>query len=371
VTVNLVPTLGDEQSMLIDASIRLTDSEVPLSVVRARADGAPLDADGYRRTAAELGWFGMLADEAHGGGSASGNGVLDTALIAAERGARVQPGPFAGHCVVVDALTRAGARDDVLAELVGGGAWATWAFDAAPACTLAASGDGLRVDGTVAVVAEAELCSWFLVPVTGPDGTAQVLVGADAPGVDLHRLEGLDVSRSWSRIELDGVAVTAADLIGAPGADTEAALAAQAQLAAVLVAAESVGAMHADFHTALQYAKDRVAFGRPIGSFQALKHLIADMSLSLEMATGLVAAAATALGTGAADGPELAHAAKAFVAEHGIELAHGCFQVFGGIGYTWEHDQHLYLRRLAADAECFGSPAWHRSQLLERAGVAR
>jgi alkylation response protein AidB-like acyl-CoA dehydrogenase len=128
--------------------------------------------------------------------------------------------------------------------------------------------------------------------------------------------------------------------------------------------------MHTDFHMALQYAKDRVAFGRPIGSFQALKHILADMSLSLEMSAGLVAAAATALGSGAADGPELAHAAKAFVAEHGIELAHNSFQVFGGIGYTWEHDQHLFLRRLAADAECFGSPAWHRTRLLETAEVA-
>ena len=158
---------------------------------------------------------------------------------------------------------------------------------------------------------------------------------------------------------------------GAAGAATEAALAHQAQVAAVLVAAESVGAMRADLDMAVAYAKDRVAFGRPIGSFQGLKHLIADASLSLEMAMGVVAAAATALGAGDPDGPQLAHAAKAFVADHGLELAHTCFQVFGGIGYTWEHDQHLFLRRLAADAELFGSPGWHRERLLEAAGVAR
>ena len=84
-----------------------------------------------------------------------------------------------------------------------------------------------------------------------------------------------------------------------------------------------------------------------------------------------MADAATALGSGSSDGPQLAHAAKAFVAERGVELAHNCFQVFGGIGYTWEHDQHLYLRRLAADAAAFGSGGWQRSRLLDAAGVAR
>jgi alkylation response protein AidB-like acyl-CoA dehydrogenase len=370
VTVSLLPALTDEQAMLVDASVRFMDVEVPMSVVRARADGTEPDADRYRRTAAELGWLGLLADDARGGGSASGNGVLDAALLAAERGARLQPGPFAGHAVVVDALSTAGTHDAALAEMIGGEAWATWAFDPEGSCRLISSGDALRLDGTVAVVAEAALCGWLLATATGPDGPTQVLVRADAPGVGLHPLEGLDVSRSWARLELDGVGVAPVDLVGTPGAATQAAVAGQSQLAAVLTAAESVGAMHTDFHMALQYAKDRVAFGRPIGSFQALKHILADMSLSLEMSAGLVAAAATALGSGAADGPELAHAAKAFVAEHGIELAHNSFQVFGGIGYTWEHDQHLFLRRLAADAECFGSPAWHRTRLLETAEVA-
>jgi alkylation response protein AidB-like acyl-CoA dehydrogenase len=143
------------------------------------------------------------------------------------------------------------------------------------------------------------------------------------------------------------------------------------EIAAVLVAAESVGAMQADFDAALQYSRDRIAFGRPIGSFQAIKHLLADTSLHLEMAKGLVASAAAALGRGEPDGAELAHAAKAFVAERGLELAQNCFQVFGGIGYTWEHDQHFFFRRLASDAQCFGSAAAHRAQLLDTVGVTR
>ena len=153
----------------------------------------------------------------------------------------------------------------------------------------------------------------------------------------------------------------------------------------MLSAAESVGAMHANFQLALEYSKIRVAFGRPIGSFQALKHLLASTSLLLEMSKGLVAGAAEALGSqeaqgsqealgsqdalrgNAADGLAMASIARAFVSEHAVELTHNCFQVFGGIGYTWEHDQHLYMRRLAAEAYLFGSPSWHRQRLWQQA----
>jgi alkylation response protein AidB-like acyl-CoA dehydrogenase len=193
-------------------------------------------------------------------------------------------------------------------------------------------------------------------------------VRTDAPGIERRPLEGIDVTRRWCAVELTDVVVTTDDVIGTTDVTRSAR---QGELAAVLVAAESVGAMHADFELALQYAKDRVAFGRPIGSFQAIKHLLADTSLWLEMAKGLVHGAATSLGEGSPDGAELAHAAKAFVAERGVELAQNCFQVFGGIGYTWEHDQHFWFRRLAADAECFGSAPFHRGQLLDLVGVDR
>src|SRR5262245_24034988 len=162
-TVDLVPTPTDEQAMLVDASVRFMESEHPLATVRACADGAAYDDAAYRRTGAELGWFGMLADEVHGGGSMSGNGMLDAALVAVERGARLQPGPFVGHNVVVDALTTSGARGDVLDELVSGDAWATWVDEPA-------------------VVADGSSCRWLLVS-TGP---ASVLVRTDAPGVTVR-----------------------------------------------------------------------------------------------------------------------------------------------------------------------------------------
>jgi alkylation response protein AidB-like acyl-CoA dehydrogenase len=370
-SVALLPALTDEQSMWLDSSVRLMDERMPMQLLRQRADGGSFNDREYRRAAAELGWFGLLAEGEEGAGGVSDNAVVDAALLAAERGARLQPGPFAGQSAVVQALSATRSRADVLRNLIEGTAWATWAGDSLGSCTATRDGNGFRLDGnSTDVIAEGAGCRWFLVSAEGPAGATQVLVEADSPGVTIRVLTGLDVTRTWITAEFDGATVDAASVVGQPGVATDAMIARQQQVASVLTAAESVGAMNTDFEIALQYAKDRIAFGRPIGSFQAVKHLLADTSLWIEMAKAIVAAAGTALGSNASDGPQLAYAAKAFVAPRGIELAHNCFQVFGGIGFTWEHDQHLYLRRLAADAQCFGSDAKHRELVLEAAGVA-
>jgi alkylation response protein AidB-like acyl-CoA dehydrogenase len=370
VTVDLLPDPNDEQSMLLDASIRFMDTEMSIAKIRRRADGEAFDDDCYRRTAAELGWFGLLADEAGGGGSISGNGLADASAVAAERGARLQPGPFPGHSTVVHALTEAGGHEDLLAELVAGDSWATWVDDSAGRCRISEEATGLRLDGTVEAVAEGPLCRWFLISTQGPDGTTQALIDATGSGVTVRRLDALDVTRRWYAIDLNDVAVEPARIVGEPGA-ADALVSRQRQVAAVLTCAEMTGTMHADHEVAVQYAKDRIAFGRPIGSFQAVKHLLADASLMLEMSKGIVTAAANAVSNRADDGPQLAHAAKAFISERGVELAHACFQVYGGIGYTWEHDNHLFLRRITADAASFGSAGAHRQMLLDAAGVDR
>ena len=214
-TVDLVPAPTDEQAMLVDASVRFMESEHPLATVRRGADGEAYDDVAYRRTAAELGWFGMLADEEHGGGSMSGNGVLDAALVAVERGARLQPGPFVGHNVVVHALSSTGSHDTVLGDLVSGQAWATWTCGSERSCTVRADGDGLLVDAA------------------GDEGVAQLLVRIDAPGVSIRALEGIDVTRRWCAVGLTDVAVTADDVVDASDAHL-------GELAAVLSAAESV-----------------------------------------------------------------------------------------------------------------------------------
>jgi alkylation response protein AidB-like acyl-CoA dehydrogenase len=201
-------------------------------------------------------------------------------------------------------------------------------------------------------------------------------------------LESLDLSRRFVEVRLldaragaplssplgDRAAGAPADrpagqLADRPTAAPADRLAHQLALAAVLTAAETVGAMAFELEMTVQYAKDRIAFGRPIGSFQAIKHLLADTSLDLEMSKALVLAAARSLGEGDPYGRQLASMAKAFVGDCGVVLAQSCFQVFGGIGYTWEHDQHLFLRRITTDAAFHGDPTWHREHLCQLAGV--
>jgi alkylation response protein AidB-like acyl-CoA dehydrogenase len=167
---------------------------------------------------------------------------------------------------------------------------------------------------------------------------------------------------------LDRVTVPSSTLVGEWGgaaADVEF----QMQLAALLVVVETVGAMDALLEMTRQYALDRFSFGRPIGSFQALKHQLADLSLSLEAANAISAAATEALEDGRADAGEIVSMAKAWTGDVGIGIAQGCFQIFGGIGYTWEHDSHLYLRRITMNGLLFGGPDWHRERISAQHGL--
>ena len=369
----------EDQRALLDVSSRFMERSCPIALVRddERRDAA--FGESYRRQAAELGWFSMLVPEAQGGGSISGNGVLDAALIAYERGARLQPGSFVGTNVVADAVAAAGGDDlrrEVLGALVDGTRSASWAVaspdDAGhPAGGVHAEpvGDGgLELTGVKTAVQDVEASSWLLVTAQGPEGPAQALLAADSEGVTVTALESLDVSRRFAEVRFDHARVPSSALLGAPDTVVEL-LDRQLAIAATLTAAEAVGAMDHEFEMTLQYAKDRIAFGRPIGSFQAVKHLLADTSLSLEMSKAVVLAAARTLGSDDDYGPQAASIAKALVGEAALELAQNCFQVFGGIGYTWEHDQHLYLRRLTTDAGLFGDADWHREHLCQLAGL--
>jgi alkylation response protein AidB-like acyl-CoA dehydrogenase len=366
----------DEQQALLEVSARFMDDTCPLRAVR---DGVWRDADfmaTYRRQAADLGWYSMLVPEEHGGGSVSGNGVLDAALIASARGRLLQPGSFVGTNVVAHALARAGSaeiRDAVLPALVSGATSASWASASAGdggrldggVDAVATADGGLELTGTKTAVQDVDAGSWLLVTASTSDGPTQVLISADAPGVTVTELDALDITRRFSEVRFDGATVAASAVIGAG----DGLLARQLAVACTLVAAESVGAMAQDFEMTLQYAHDRVAFGRPIGSFQGIKHQLSDTSLALEMSKAVALAAARTVGTDDDYGAEAASMAKAFVADAGIDLVQTCFQVFGGIGYTWEHDQHLYLRRITTDAGLLGDAAWHRENLCQLAGL--
>lgn len=369
----------EDQRALLDVSVRFMEETCPPAVVRDAERRDAAFAAGYRSQAAELGWFSMLVPEALGGGSLSGNGVLDAALIAYLRGGRLQPGAFVGTNVVADAIARAGGarlQAEVLPALVAGEASAAWALAAtagagSPAAGVDARTDGaggLVLSGAKTAVLDVEPGGWLLVTASSPDGPVQAVVAADAPGVGIVALDSLDLSRRFSEVRLDGVVVAADAVLGDAGS-TAALVDHQLAVAATLLAAECVGAMDAEFAMTLQYAKDRIAFGRPIGSFQAIKHVLADTSLAVEMSKAITLAAARTLGSQDDHGPAAASMAKALVGDSAIDLAQNCFQVFGGIGYTWEHDQHLYLRRVTSDAGLFGDAAWHREHLCQLSGI--
>ena len=139
----------------------------------------------------------------------------------------------------------------------------------------------------------------------------------------------------------------------------------------MLSTAETVGAMDALFELTRRYALDRTAFGRPIGSFQAVKHQLADLSLALEASKAVAAAAVRAVQEDRKEAGEVVSMAKSWVADAGIDLAQGCAQVFAGIGFTWEHDLHLFLRRITMNGVLFGQPDWHRERICRAHGLSQ
>jgi alkylation response protein AidB-like acyl-CoA dehydrogenase len=366
--------VSGDQEVLLDASSRFMEQEYPLKAVRAHGYDDPTVAASYRRRAGELGWYSMLVPEALGGGSVSGNGPSDAALIAYRRGRALQPGSFVGTNVVAYAIAQAGTseqRENVLPDLVTGaraGAWLGLEPTGEPPFLVTNASDGFLLSGGPALAQEADRESWLLVgALTRGGDLAHFLLRADTPGVTVVPVESLDISRRFSRVSMDGVKLSAS-LSGSPSS-AEGLAGELLAIGCVLTAAESVGAIDRDMEVAVQYAKDRIAFGRPIGSFQAIKHLLADSSLMLEMTKSVTLAAATSLGQSAGYHLESASIAKALVGDCAIEVAQNCFQVFGGIGFTWEHDQHLYLRRVTTDAALYGNSSWHRERLCQLAGL--
>jgi alkylation response protein AidB-like acyl-CoA dehydrogenase len=364
--------LTADQELLRSTAVRFMERAWPLAKVRHRADhDAHLEPE-YARQAGELGWFAMLVPEELGGGSVSGAGLLDAAVVAEERGRLLQPGPFVPMNVVAWALSAAGddrQRREVLPALLAGESLATWAVadaggDWTPEGGVAAerSRGGFRLSGAKSLVQDAHIVDWILVAAATDAGPSQFLVAAATPGLSVTRLDGLDLSRDLCQVQFRDVELPESALVGEMGGSTDL-IGHQLDVALSLTVAESVGVMDRDFEVVVEYAKARTAFGRPIGSFQAVKHLLADTALLLETSKSMAVAAARAVQEQREDAGLVASMAKAIIGDSGIDLAQNCLQVLGGIGYTWEHDQHFYLRRLTTDASLFGEPAWHRERI--------
>jgi alkylation response protein AidB-like acyl-CoA dehydrogenase len=372
--------LTEDQGALQTAAREFLAAECSPTLVRETAntpDGVPRTL--YARMA-ELGWMGLLVAERDGG---LGLGTLDLALVLEELGRVVAPGPFLSTQLVIAALVRAGTaqqRAAWLPRLVGGEAFGALAYledgdqhDPAGIQTKAKrTRGGYTLSGTKLFVLEGPGADVLLVAArtkagTGPAGVSLFLVERGAKGLRTRSQETLDLSRRVGEVVLKDVTVPGEALVGKEGAGWPL-LARLLDLAAVGIAADSLGGASRALTMAVEYAQIREQFGRKIGSFQAIKHIAAEMVAEVEPSRSLVWWAAYAQDRPGADAARAAAMAKASLGDIYSRTARRAVEIHGGIGFTWEHDLHLWFKRAHMSELLFGDPAFHRERLASLDG---
>ncbi len=367
-------TPDSDQELFRETTAKLLNEHVPVGELRRlRDDPFGFDTE-YWRWGADLGWTSLLVSDAHGGGSISGQGLVDLSLVAYEFGRHAAPGPLAVSNVVAATLSDHGdpTYEPVLHQLMSGESIATWCFgEPPPNDQLVSVSLDVRVDGGDVVlngvkrpVESGQRADYLLVTGRTGEGHTQVLVPAGTAGVSVTALHTVDLTRRFSIVSFDDVRLPASAVIGEVGGAIGQ-VKWQVDIAVAILCAESVGAMQAAFDMTVEWAFDRHSFGRPLASYQALKHRFADMKTWLEASHAISDAATIAAATRSPDAEELLSAAKAFIGDYGTELMQDCVQLHGGIGLTFEHDLHLYFRRQTVNRALYGTPAEHRQRLAD------
>ena len=363
--------LSEDQEALARAAREFLARECPPALVRETArtpDGVPR---GLHAKMAELGWMGLIVPEADGG---LGLGTLELALVCEELGRVAAPGPFLPTQLVTAALVAAGTkaqRREWLPRLVSGERFAALAYleesdrHDEEGITLRArrARGGYRLDGTKLFVVGAPGADLYLLAArTGAKSISLFLVDANAPGVRVRPEETIDLTRRVGELRLKDVAADRATLVGRDGAGWPI-LARLLDLGAILIAADSLGGAARTLEMAVEYSRVRQQFGRPIGSFQALKHMAAEMVADVEPARSLVWYAAYAFDHRRREASRAAAIAKARLGDVYSATANRSVQMHGGIGFTWEHDLHLWFKRARWNDVAFGGPTYHRERL--------
>jgi len=331
--------------------------------IAASEDGA--DPDGWKQMA-ELGWAGLALPEEWGG---QGLGIVELAVLFEEMGYALAPSPLLSNTIAGLALSLCGSddlRERYLRPLAAGevrGTPALWdagsqAHPGGYRMEAKADGEGVVLDGEKILVMDAAGADFFLV--ASSDGRRH-LVESGTEGVTVSPEIGIDPTRRFFSVRFDGVRVPAADTLPGAGADYYPVF----HRVCVALAAESTGIARRTLEMAVEYAKDRQQFGRPIGAYQAVSHRCAQMLLETENARSAVYGAAWA-----ADAePESLHLAasmaKAYAGDAGWRVPDASIQVHGGIGFTWEHDLHFFLKRGRSNAAIFGDSKWHRERVAD------
>jgi alkylation response protein AidB-like acyl-CoA dehydrogenase len=371
--------LSPDQQFFAHTTRKFLEDRCPPTELRAnRRDPAGFDG-AFWRQGAELGWTSLLVAEADGGGSISDRGLVDLTLVAFEFGRGASPGPLMPVNVVAAGISRWGTdlqKAALLPGILSGDLVAAWAL-AEPRpndrlttvnCTASPVGAGYRLQGRKEPVEAAGQADHVLITARVGNGLANFLVPKDAPGVTVTPMECLDITRRYAALELADVEVPATALLGGPddgAAQSEYLL----QVGLVIQLGEIVGALDRCLEMTIEWAFNRYSFGRPLASYQELKHRFADMRAWLEAAHAIADAAADHVQDGSPRAGEYVSAAKSYLGSYGPELAQDCVQIHGGIGVTFDHDLHLYLRRVVIDSQLLGTVSDHRQRLasiLER-----
>jgi alkylation response protein AidB-like acyl-CoA dehydrogenase len=371
----------EEQQALADsARAFLAEASGSEAVRAAMAGEAGFDAGVWKRIASELGWPALTVPEACGG---LGLGAVELVALLEPMGEALLCSPFfATVCLAAEAVLAAGSDAQQarwlgpLAEGQARAALATsepgLAFDAV-ALEARRGGDAYRLDGTKRYVVDGHAADWLVVSARAPgtagdDGVSLFVVPGDAAGLARRALPTMDQTRRQAELRFDGVVVAAEQRLGDEGAGA-APLRAALDRGAIALAAECVGGAQRCLDLAVAYAKEREQFGRPIGSFQAIKHKCADMMVRVETARSAAYYAACVAAEGEGELPVAASLAKAYCGEAYYHCAAETIQIFGGVGFTWEYDPHLYFKRARASEALLGTPGWHRERVARHLGL--
>jgi alkylation response protein AidB-like acyl-CoA dehydrogenase len=350
---------SDTEQALRDSVRRLFADRCPPETVARAYDQAPQDFSPVWRTlSAELGVAGLLVPESLGG---AGAGAREAAVVMEEVGRAVAPVPYLSSAVLATvALVRA-ADTETVSELAQGSVTAALVVPLStapgdPVAGVSIGGDGLN--GLVSSVAGAGEADVLVVPVAGQNGLELHTVNRGAAGVEVSPLLALDMTRPLANVRFSAAS-------SSPVGPADAAVAEALQTAAALLASEQLGVAQWCFDTTLAYAKQRKQFGRAIGSYQAIKHRLADLWFEVSSATAVARYAADTCARGDEDANIAAAIAQAYCSGIAVHAAEECVQLHGGIGMTWEYPAHLYLKRAKSDQLAFGSAYRHRARLAE------
>ena len=368
--------MSTEQVELRESVRRFLADRAPLTRVRElmAADDDSTDASVWAAAGSQLGLQGIAIPEEYGG---AGFSFAEQAIIVEELGAALYTGPYLASAVLAAnallASSDEGAKQDLLPGIASGDSIGTLAFTEddgswepeAIKLTATKHGDDWVLDGHKSYVLDGYAATLLLVVGRTDAGLSLFAVSGSAAGLRRVPLAALDQTRKLARCEFSAVA---ARLIGAPG-DGAAILAKVLDIAAIALAAEQLGGAQRALDMAVEYAKIRHQFGRPIGSFQAIKHRCADLLLEVESLRSAVIYAGAAVAEDSPEVPTLAALVKALASDTYFHVAADNIQIHGGIGFTWEHDAHLYFKRAKASELFLGDSNYHRERLASRIGV--